>query len=55
MGKQTATLLVINSQAAAIDIGSCKHWVAIDQNKSDGRCRKRTILWGVYPRSPIAH
>lgn len=42
MGKQTATLPVINSQAAGIDIGSREHWVAIDQNKENVRS------FGVY-------
>lgn len=42
MGKQTATLPVINAQAAGIDIGSREHWVAIDQNKENVRS------FGVY-------
>ncbi|GAB2583884.1 IS110 family RNA-guided transposase [Spirosoma areae] len=35
MGKQTATLPVVNAQAAGIDIGSRNHWVAVDQNKEN--------------------
>ncbi|WP_026308811.1 hypothetical protein [Spirosoma spitsbergense] len=42
MGKQTATLPVINAQAAGIHIGSREHWVAIDQNKENVRS------FGVY-------
>ncbi|WP_460916045.1 IS110 family RNA-guided transposase, partial [Spirosoma areae] len=35
MGKQTATLPVVNAHAAGIDIGSREHWVAVDQDKEN--------------------
>lgn len=35
MGKQIATLPVVNAQAAGIDIGSREHWVAVDQEKEN--------------------
>ncbi|QMW01494.1 IS110 family transposase [Spirosoma foliorum] len=35
MGKQTATLPVVNAHATGIDIGSREHWVAVDQDKEN--------------------